>query len=398
MLSVSNRRSRLRLEALEDRRTPALFLVNTTSPSVDHTDNRLSLSEAVAAIDAHSLAQLSPAELAQVNGQIGINDTIEFQVTGTIKSNGLALNRSMAILGPGRTNLTIDGQDKYTVFTVGSIPHVTISDLTIANGRGGITNNGSLRLANCTLSEDEATYGGGVNNLGVATLTNCTLSDDSANYGGGLANRPSGTATLINCTLSDNSGGAINNRGRLALVGCTLSGNTATWGGAIANVVTGVETLTNCTLDGNTATSLGGGIYNWGKTLLTNCTLYGNSAPRMGGGGIYNDSLGGHAFVALNNSILANSTSGGDVINRGWLSGSRDLVDDSTGLIGWFRGNPMLGPLQDNGGPTLTRALLPGSPAINAGNNNLVPAGITADQRGSYRFVGGIVDLGAYEY
>jgi hypothetical protein len=73
-------------------------------------------------------------------------------------------------------------------------------------------------------------------------------------------------------------------------------------------------------------------------------------------------------------------------------------VQDGSGQAGWLSGDPCLGPIQDNGGPTQTIALLPGSPAIDAGDNSLIPSGITTDQRGGPRIVNGVTDLGAFEY
>jgi hypothetical protein len=83
-------------------------------------------------------------------------------------------------------------------------------------------------------------------------------------------------------------------------------------------------------------------------------------------------------------------------------SEGNNLIESATGGSGFVASdllnvNPLLGLLQDNGGPTQTMALLPGSPAINAGNNALIPAGVTTDQRGSPRIEGGTVDIGAFE-
>jgi hypothetical protein len=105
--------------------------------------------------------------------------------------------------------------------------------------------------------------------------------------------------------------------------------------------------------------------------------------------------------VILNNSIVANSPEGGDIVNSdsgSTLRGSHNLVEDGSGLPGWLSGDPRLGPLQDNGGPTQTMALLPGSAAIDAGDNTLVPTGVSTDQRGRDRFINGITDLGAFEF
>jgi hypothetical protein len=457
----TSRRPRPRLEALEDRTTPAQFFVNTLASTFDHSDGLLGLREAIDAVNNNSLSQLSAEEQAHVStalDPLGTNDRIEFQVAGTIGlEQQLTLSRDVTIQGPGDTLLTVSGQDTCQVFVVQTGAHAALGDLTIAhgkgNGGGGISNqgmatltnctlsgnyagigggifnysgtatldhctlsgnsagigggiynsDGTLQLANCTLSDNSANYGDGIgggiyNYFGTATLANCTLSGNSASGvgggGGGISN--DGTATLANCTLSGNSasgvggGGGIYNAGTATLANCTLAGNSADVGGGISN--DGTATLANCTLSGNSATG-GGGIYNAGTATLANCTLSGNSATV--GGGIYNYS---QCTVTLNNSIVANSVTGGDIYNPGTLQGSHNLVGDGSGLPGWLSGDPQLGPLQDNGGPTQTMALPPGSPAIDAGDNALVPAGVTTDQRGGNRFVSGVTDLGALEY
>jgi hypothetical protein len=90
---------------------------------------------------------------------------------------------------------------------------------------------------------------------------------------------------------------------------------------------------------------------------------------------------------------------GGDIAGNGALQGSHNLVQDGSGLPGWFRGDPGLDPvLKDNGGPTWTHALLPGSVAIDAGDNSLVAPGASTDQRGWGRFANGVTDLGAFEF
>ena len=131
---------------------------------------------------------------------------------------------------------------------------------------------------------------------------------------------------------------------------------------------------------------------------LTNCTLADNSANS--GGGIIN-----RYTATLKNNIVANSLNGTDIVNQRLLSGSNNLVEDGSGLPGWLTGDPGLGELKDNGGPTQTMALLPGSPAIDAGSNALALDAsrnqlATTDQRGAgyARISGSAVDVGAYEF
>ncbi len=287
---------------------------------------------------------------------------------------------------------------------------------------GGIYNDSmsTLTLANCTISgntssadPDQFGDGGGIDNHGMATLTDCRLSGNFAyDDGGGISN--DGTLTLTNCTLAGNSahgaGGGISNDATLTLANCTLSGNSADGnGGGIDNDYNGRLTIANCTLSGNSAND-GGAVYNSAKVsvAITQCTLSANVA--VAGGGIYN-----FGAVSQFNSIVAGNrdTAGAASDVTGLLSPASvcNLIGPgkSGGLVNGKNGNQVgismaalkLGPLADNGGPTVTMALLPGSPAIDAGSNVLAlgPGGkpLARDQRGDSRIINGRVDIGAFE-
>jgi hypothetical protein len=191
--------------------------------------------------------------------------------------------------------------------------------------------------------------------------------------------------------------------GTLTLIHSTLSGNRANsmtfgLGGAIFSGSQSTLTIVSSTLTGNSASSDGGAIYNGGTATVTSSTVSGNSAHLFGGG----VSTGGATFIT-ENSIFAGNTSdaSGDV--TGFLdSQGYNLIGDGYGSGGFSDTDlvgtlgmpidPMLGPLQDNGGPSQTMALLPGSPALNAGD----PAQLgTADQRGVVRSGG--VNIGAFQ-
>ena len=202
------------------------------------------------------------------------------------------------------------------------------------------------------------------------------------------------TATISGLDIADGytsgNGGGIFDSGNLTLSSDTVSGNSAASGGGIDN--TGTVTLINDTFSGNSATS-GGAIDNAGTATLSDDTINGNSAGS--GGGILNSGT-----ATLNNTIVANSTSGGDI--SGSVSGNNNLVDNSASAGGLTNGNggnlvgvnPLLAPLGEYGGPTPTLALLPGSPAIDAGE---VLSGISTDQRGAPRPSSGAVDIGAFQ-
>jgi hypothetical protein len=314
----------------------------------------------------------------------------------------LTIGFSLRIVGSGAATI-IDGGGVNTVVTISNAgAHVTLSKLTIRNGLakdgGGIYNSGTLRVNICILSGNVATsFGGGIYNTGALTVIASTLSGNHAFSGGGIVNGSGGTVAINNSTLSDNGAGVFR------CYRCSASG------GGITNF--GTVTISNSTLSGNhvsivvcfTCQSDGGGIANGGTVTINNSTLSGNGATGTGGG-IYNSS---GSAAALQNSIVANSPLGGNCSGT-MTSNGYNLSSDGTcnfnGLGDLNNTDPKLGPLQNNGGPTQTQALLRGSPAIDAGN----PSGCTdghghllkTDQRGKPRpdkEDSSGCDMGAYE-
>ena len=317
-----------------------------------------------------------------------------------------------------------------------TISHSTISDNDAYYGGGGIANyGGDVTVSHSTISGNTAHSGGGIeNDEGSVTISHSTISDNDTIYygGGGIAN-DDGDVTVSYSTISDNvagwgRGGGIENDGGEVTVGhSTISGNYAYDGGGIAND-DGNVTVSHSTISDNSAYYDGGGIDNWkGELSVTNSTISGNDTDSKGGGifnyygavtvtqstvsensaeyggGFANDDGG----FAMANTIVAGNTAfeeGDDVIGRFESYGHNLIGDDGEDaddfdepgdLIGV---DPMLSPLADNGGPTLTHALLPGSPAIDAGDNTAATeAGLTTDQRGMPRFFNETVDIGAYE-
>jgi hypothetical protein len=283
---------------------------------------------------------------------------------------------------------------------------------------GGLFNAGTLTVTGSTLSGNFGTFnnGGGISNYGNLTLTGSSLSGNAATEeGGGISNY--GILTLTGSSVSGNSadtGGGISNHSTLMVSGSSLFNDSASQnGGGIYNI--GTLTASNTTVAGNSATDNGGGIYN-GTTrsvTLTNVTLAANQANAAGttfhGGGLYVSA----GSPVLHNTLIAGNFNGpagaaADDVFGALNSGSDyDLIGDGTGMTGISDGvngnrvgshvspiDAMLGPLQNNGGPTPTIALLPGSPAIDAGSNAYAAA---TDQRGFVRIVGGAIDIGAFE-
>ena len=322
-------------------------------------------------------------------------DTINFSVTTpatiTLTSGQLVVGNSVAISGPGADQLSVNGNAASLVFYINSGLTVTISGLTITNGSA---DNGS----------------GIYNDHSNLTVSSSTVSDNSASYGGGIFN-DGGFDGLSFASLTINTS--------------TVSGNSASViGGGILNFgPDGIVDLTinNSTVSGNLATSGGdgGGIYNDGfdglaDLTINNSTVSGNSATS--GGGIYNSGGGfppffqGLATVTIQDTILNAGASGENIYNDSGAVTSQgyNLSSDNGGGFLTATGdqintNPMLGPLQDNGGPTFTHALLSGSPAIDKGDPNFNPNDFNPpmlyDQRGPGfpRVVNNRIDIGAFE-
>jgi CSLREA domain-containing protein len=337
----------------------------------------------------------------------------------------LVVSDDVEIAGAGEASTIIDGNRSSRVFEIQTGSVAAISSVTIQSGSeesqfigGGIANYGNLTLTNTTVRENQATdflfrgIGGGIfNDSGALNLINSTVAGNQvANAGGGIFNR-SGTITLTDSTVSANrggtSGGGIQNSGGfLTLTNSAvidnlslndvLEGN----GGGISN--SGDLTLTNSTVSGNTAgyfvdpyrfTGRGGGIANTGTTILTNSTVSGNRV-RANGGGIDHSIFGA---VTLSNTIVADNFVNN--CSTGVDSFGYNLTDDTSCNLAapgdLVVADAMLGPLDDNGGPTKTHALLPGSPAIDAGSADCPPP--ATDQRSVTRPQGAACDIGSFE-
>jgi hypothetical protein len=298
-------------------------------------------------------------------------DTINFDaaVTGTITltSGQLLVNDSITISGPGANILAVNGNVTNRVFYIASGETVTISGLTITNGAnensgGGIYNDHSMLTVNNSMVSGNFSYtlGGGMyNDHGTLTVSNSTVSGNLAGptgYGGGIYNdgTSSGSATLTvsNSTFSGNAASCCG--------GAILSG--APLGGSATLIVN------NSTFSGNSIQISGNG-----ATLTIRETVL------DGGGNIGSDD--GSTVSSLGYNLSNDDGSG-------YLTATGDQINT----------DPMLGPLQDNGGPTFTHELLSGSPAINAGDPNFTPPP-NYDQRGpTYpRVVNGRIDIGAFE-
>jgi CSLREA domain-containing protein len=278
-----------------------------------------------------------------------------------------------------------------------------------ALGGGGVFNGGSAFITNSYFYGNGNTdgAGGGIENVNYMTINNSTFIGNNANYGGGVSNWDH--LNIYSSTFTDNSttwmGGGIHNDGTMTIESSTIcnnhvEGDEYARGGGICNYGLGELTIINSTISGNSAKH-GGGISVGSPTTIINSTISGNSAEILGGGAIDG------ASYMLTNSIIANNLSGGDCGSNLWFYDlGHNLDSDGTCGLDPAMGSlsntdPMLGPLRDNGGPTWTHALLPGSPATDAGDDAQCPP---TDQRGVIRPIDGngdgeaVCDMGSYEF
>jgi hypothetical protein len=379
----------LNLERLEGRETPATLTVNSLAWNQTAGDGKLTLLEAILAVENGVLGDASAA--SQVVGAFGTSDLVQFDaslsgtivVTNTTLSN-TPLTKGFELRGPGASVLTIQNQTnniaRFLTLNAGNftVSGLTITDFVGAGGDGGAIRLPFLSTANLTVDKvwflnNKANFGGAIDFFGDGnlTITNSTFSGNTANNEGGAILYASGPGFSLTITNS------------------TFSGNTANTSGGAIVLGNATGTIRASTIVNNTADADG-------------------VAPAGTGGGIF-VSLGSNltllsSIVAGNKAGTAFSDIDGTVVTAG---STNNLVGTNQGLIGITNGtagnligapgneiNPFVGPLQNNGGQTPTHALLAGSKAINAGISIM---GVTTDQRGFARITGPAPDIGAFE-
>ncbi len=354
---------------------------------------------------------------ANINpGPDTINFNLSTPVTIDLTLGQLTITDAVTITGPGANLLTISGGGASRIFLIdgpeGGGMEVTLSGMTLTNGvaTGGPGGFGAASVGGAIYS-----YGANLNIMATTISGNVAgntgMANDVGGFGGGIAS-VSGDLTVTNSTISGN-----------------VAGNTGTansvrgYGGGIVQAGVGNVTITNSTISGNvagntgTATtnvfSAGGGIlsfFSGGNILLESSTIANNTASIDGGEG----GLGGGIVISpfsgpttLHNTIVAGNTGAPGLVDLLSYSGpflttysliqnpgAVSLDDSAAPGSNVLNQDPLLGPLQNNGGPTKTQTLLPGSPAINQGDpNNFQPT----DQRGVARPIGSAPDIGAVE-
>jgi len=368
-------------------------------------------------------ASISGLSIRNAEGGAGVWNE---QGTLTVSDCGVTSNSYQGLYNHEGTlnvnNCVLSGNSGDGLSTYSGI--TTVSNCVVSgNSSGGLVNDGphngpslpngpvgspgSMTIDDSMISDNS---GPGVSNVaGFLTVLNSTLSGNSAGQaldGGGIMSGPlfktPAGVTLINSTISGNSasgfgGGIAGGYWGVTIVNSTISGNSAgDSAGGVGGTFVGIM---NSTISGNSAGKIGGGITTSGEAQLTNSTISGNSA--VSAGGIYYVQ-GPYPTSEISNTIFNAGALGENIVNNGAtvISHGYNLSsDDGGGVLNGpgdqINTDPLLGPLQNNGGPTLTHALLPGSPAIDAGDPNFVPPPST-DQRGCAfdRVFNGRIDIG----
>ncbi|MDM8521887.1 right-handed parallel beta-helix repeat-containing protein [Desulfococcaceae bacterium HSG8] len=381
----------------------------------------------------------------------GTDRSISFQLKNGVEIyGGFAGEESLLTQRSWTTNITIlsgdigtpdaDSDNSYHLVTGSGTNDTAVLDgFTITKGYadgndphfygGGMYNNGgSPEVANCVFTENTAGSGidgggGGMcNNEGSSPkVTNCTFTGNHATaIGGGMYNNDASSPKVNNCIFTGNTtenfGGAgmsdyQNSNPRVT--NCFFAGNIAGGrGGGMSNWFASSPTVVNCIFSGNTSNQDGGGMYNRSESspTVSNCTFNKNTSSSNGGGmynkgnapKIYNSIFWGNTAAASNS--IYNDDSASSTVSYCIVEGVGNTSENDPKFINADGGDGVAGTSDDN----LRLSGL--SPAIDAGDNSLIPAGINTDLDGNARLSDApekadtgsgtppITDIGAYEY
>jgi beta-glucanase (GH16 family) len=320
--------------------------------------------------------------------------------TITLRSGPLTLDRNVTIDAARAPGLTISGNSTDRVLIVNAGTSAMVRHATLANGygwqlAGGVLNNGALTLDHVvvtgnTMATDAGEFwqgGGGIYSGGGSSLTlvDSTVSGNNARWsGGGLYSFFNTTTTIVRSTISGNVssdvGGGIRSLGNLTVTNSTISGNRATgWHGGAIFQTDGNVTISSSTIANNIGPD-------WAPSTFFIGQFGGGFVPTL----TLTDTI-----VTGNQWYACERFASGTAANV--VSGGHNVVQDASCnpvANDVILGDAMIGPLAGNGGPTLTHALLPGSPAIDAAGDAACPA---TDQRGVARPQGAGCDVGAFE-
>jgi CSLREA domain-containing protein len=362
-------------------------------------------------------AAVSAANAGSLPGGYTITFDLAYPAQITLGSSLPEISGTMAVIGPGKPALTISGSGLERIFTVQAAGALTLSGMTLSQGWNGIEGGGAIR------------------NGGSLVLTNVIVSDNLAGGGdgGGLLNDNGGDVQISNSSFLNNVGfhdGAIANSGSITIHGSVFSGNRGRVAGAIENHSGSSMTIVGSAFTDNEAKiSSGGAIANGGILVIANSTFFQNGSPTgadiVSGNTLYitNSTFFG-AILPSFNSIATGGTGSVAVVRNSILAAADGVAncfpqmggvfdvdatnlstDASCGVATQVTPDQIkLGPLVDLGGvPGMVP--LPGSPAVDAGDDSACAAAVGApdygaggvDQRGMLRPMGVHCDIGAVE-
>ncbi len=275
---------------------------------------------------------------------------------------------------------------------------VTLLGLTITHGNANVEPNAPCPQGTCAQF-----FGGGIyNSVGDLTLRGLKITDNNATSGGGIASY-AGSLAMAQVSVTNNSASSFG--GGLQIVNGQISqsliaSNTTGFGGGGIAMRDG--SIENSTISGNSAEVAGSGLLASGSSAVSATTIAWNMTTGTAAA-VESVESGNPAAATIEATLVANTAGG--ACGSGIVSGGHNIASDNTcsgftAVADMTNTDPLLGPLADNGGPTMTHALLPGSPAIDTGDNGNCPA---TDQRGFSRPADGdgngaaICDIGAYE-
>ena len=409
----------------------AAFTVNSTSDAPD-------------AIPGNGVCQTAGgactlrAALQEANALAGADTVTVPAGTFVLTLGRLVISSDVTVTGAGSAQTFVDGSGTDSVFQVLS-GTVALSSLTVRNGGGptgsAILNAGTLTVTSSvvTNSGNPAVNGGGISNTGTLTVNSSQVTGNRGLRGGGIVSPPGSSVTVNDSAITGNTaatfGGGLATGGPLTVNRSIISGNTAADGGGFAalnltltqsevsgnsaqrggGVAMSDGTISNSTISTNTASVFGGGVVLQAgpfarATAINFTTIAFNVAPAGQGASLYTASgvVGNPVTVTYHDTIFQDTPAAAGnchaSVNSTMTSTGHNLSSDNTCPLGAAGDLPntlaLLGPLQNNGGPTRTHALIIGSPAINAAGPCPPPA---SDQRLFARPVGPACDIGAFE-
>jgi hypothetical protein len=327
--------------------------------------------------------------------------TITFTCSGTIIVLEIIISQDTTIDGTGQ-DVILSGNNVNRILSVDLGATLNLTHMILTNGfadeHGAIVNNGTLIITDSQITNNESLQNGALNNYGNLHVLRSTFSHNIAGYGGGGAifNATGTPLTIVNSTfinnISEGNSGAIAASGEMGITGSTFLGNSADlMGGALFNYC-GNVTLTNNTFFDNSALA-GGALANLcGHFQITNDTFLSNTASRLNDAEtIYNSD---DSSISIVNSIVAGSADAPHCRSGDEFNGIANNLATDDSCFGFDQTTLAKLKLGLQTGAPSYFPLLPGSEAIDAGNNGLCPL---TDQRGVIRPQGLGCDVGAYE-